>query len=131
MFNAGNIIALHCLKCYHANLFYVAADLQVANLRHLCQHLECSLLGFVILDADSFEDASHDVVPLSVVLKADFSLSDHSQQSTHCDPAYFELGWIYALNGACKNQAELVKGQWLIFHKLTEIAECLDCGKSY
>ncbi len=120
---------MHRLDCDHANFFYVAADLQVAKLRHFCQHLECSLLGFSILDADSFEDAIHNVVPLSVVLEANFSLSDHSQQSLNCDSANFELGLVHVLNGALKNQAELIKGQWFIFHELTEIAECLDCSK--
>ena len=119
---------MHCLNCQRAYLLDVADNLQVANLRHLCQHLECSLLDFIILDADSFENAAHDVVPLSVIIKADFSLSDHSQQSPYCNPANFELSWIQILNGAQKNQTELIKGQF--FHELTEIAECLDCGLS-
>ena len=68
------------------------------------------------------------VVPLSVVLEANFSLSDHSQQSLDCDSANSELGLVHVLNGALKNQAELIKGQWFIFHELTEIAECLDCS---
>ncbi len=68
---------------------------------------------------------------MSVVLEADFRLCDYSQQSLHCDPAYFELGWIHALNVAGKNQAELIKVHWLILHEIAEIAECLNYSKSY
>jgi len=104
--------------------------MQVGDQWHLCQHLECSVRSLFVRDANSFEDTIHDVVPLSIVLETNFSLSDHSQQSLDCNLAYFQLGLVHALDGTLKNQAKLIERQWFAFHEFTEIAKRLDRSKS-
>lgn len=85
-------------------------DIGIADCWDFCQSLECQVLDFLVVDAQTCEDSVHNDVALFFDCEVLGSGRDNPQKSGHCGLTYFRVLTINVPYCAIK---DLLNFSWL------------------